>query len=264
MQSNFHAVFKQIVGAEGGFVNDPRDRGGATKYGVTQAVLKAWRRKDVTVDDVMKLSLDEAELIFKTQYWDAVKGDRLPAGIDLLVADTAYNSGAGRAIEFLQRVLDLKVDRVMGEVTLSTAASADATKLIDDYCHERLRFLRTTYGWKTYGNGWTNRVNHAHGVALAMTHMSGDRVAEAAPPLEPMGGTQADHDQKFTKTPSGQAKVVALVGATGTAASDAANQIAPLTDYLPTIKYLFLALTVLGIVAGAYLTISKIKEEDAC
>ena len=255
---NLDTVFKLVVGEEGGFVNDPKDRGGATKYGVTQTTLSAWRRRQASVDDVRNLGLDEAKLIFKAQYWNKIQGDRLPPGLDLAVADVAFNSGTGRAVELLQRALGVKVDRVLGEVTLAKTHDAEVDDLINALCDQRLAFLKTTYGWSRFGKGWSNRVARVRSAALDMAE-PGQPVGLAT--LPPMDGTQADHDQAITRTPSGRAKILAGVGAVGTAATDAAAQVQPLMDYLPTLKWLFVALTLVGIGVTFYTQLTTLREE---
>lgn len=255
---NLDTVFKLVVGEEGGFVNDPKDRGGATKYGVTQTTLSAWRRRQVSVADVKNLQIDEAKLIFRAQYWNKIQGDRLPPGLDLAVADMAFNSGTGRAVGCLQKALGVKVDNVLGEVTLAKAHDSDVEDTINAFCDARLAFLKTTYGWGRFGKGWTNRVSRVRAAALDMAE-PGQPVGLAA--LPPMEGSQADHDQAITRTPSGRAKIMAGVGAIGTAATDAAAQVQPLMDYLPTLKWIFVALTMVGIGVTFYTQLTTLREE---
>lgn len=261
MHSNFDVVFKSLMTSEGGYVNNPKDPGGPTKWGVTQATLASWRGRDVTADDVKALGVDEAKLIFRKQYWDKMNGDELPDGLDLAVTDMAYNSGPGRAATTLQRALNkcghqLVVDGQIGLNTTAAVQQTDVNMLIDAFAAERLAFLRTTKGWNTFGRGWTNRVEsvttQAHGLSMPVKGIA------AVIEQPPMQGSRIDHDVKFTRTVSGQAKITAGLGAMGTAATDAANQIAPLSDYLPTLKWIFVGLTIVGIAIGAWETYNRL------
>ena len=97
--SNYNECLKIILMHEGGYVNHPKDPGGETNLGVTKRVYEEWggtkEMKDLTVEDV--------EPIYKKNYWDKIKGDDLPDGLDLCVFDFGVNAGPGRAAKFLQK-----------------------------------------------------------------------------------------------------------------------------------------------------------------
>lgn len=108
-------ITAEIVRREGGFVNDPDDPGGATKYGVTIHTLRALRGS-ATVADVKALT--EAVAIFKGQYFERPKINQLPAPLQASVYDMQVNAGAN-AIKILQRLtadfgVKLAVDGVLG------------------------------------------------------------------------------------------------------------------------------------------------------
>ena len=110
-------ITAEIVRREGGFVNDPDDPGGATKYGVTIHTLRALRGS-ATVADVKALTEAEAVAIFKGQYFERPKIDQLPAPLQASVYDMQVNAGAN-AIKILQRLtaefgVKLAVDGVLG------------------------------------------------------------------------------------------------------------------------------------------------------
>jgi len=256
--TNFDQAFRILIGHEGKFVNDPDDRGGATKYGVTQKTLSAWRGRPVSVDDVKNLELREAMDIFRQQYWDAVKADRLPSGVDFCVADMAYNSGPGKAAQVLQKALGIKVDGVVGAFTLDAAKKVNAVDLINRFCDARMAFLKTTYGWAKYKNGWTNRVADVRRKSILMSRTG--VVADGSVTDVPV-----DRDSQktsFLATSSGQSKVGVGVGLLGSQASDLADQIMPYADAFTYLKYAFLGLTGVAFLATVYLTIQRFKEED--
>lgn len=128
-------IAREIVAREGGYVNDPDDPGGATKYGVTLATLQRLGIDltgdgRVTVADVRALSPDQAEDIFIRHYFDAPCLGELPAPIQASVFDMYVNAGA-QAIRILQRLLNqmgepVAVDGVLGPQTIAAAHAAAA------------------------------------------------------------------------------------------------------------------------------------------
>ena len=106
MKENFSRSYAAALKEEGGFSNHPKDPGGATMRGVTQRVYDAYRiNKGEYKQSVGRISDFEVRDIFKRQYWDAVKADELPAGVDYAVFDFAINSGPSRAVKELQRIV---------------------------------------------------------------------------------------------------------------------------------------------------------------
>lgn len=159
MRENREKVLDWIGLSEGGYVNHPRDPGGATDRGITQATFDAWNRQhDRPVRPVRGISEAEAREILAAQYLDTVRFDDLPSGVDYAVADYGVNSGPGRAAKVLQRVLGVPDDGVIGTVTLAALAQRDPIDVIGAICQERMRFLRGLRTWDAFGRGWTARV----------------------------------------------------------------------------------------------------------
>ena len=105
--AGFDVILDEIIRREGGFVNDPADRGGATKYGITIGVLRKWRSTTVTVDDVRALTKPEAKEIYRARYILAPRFDRIKdADLRGQVVDYGVNSGPGTAARDLQRAPD--------------------------------------------------------------------------------------------------------------------------------------------------------------
>lgn len=155
---------------EGGatYTNNPKDRGGPTKFGITLVALSEWRGRPCTADDVKALQQPEVRAIYRGKYWDAVKGDQLPAGVDLIVFDAAVNTGRGRAAEQLQTALRLNhVDRIIGSVTLLAVASADPVALVEAIRVQRQAFYRSLDGFPTFGRGWLRRLSSVAHTATA-------------------------------------------------------------------------------------------------
>ena len=159
MRSNRAAALAWIGLSEGGFVNHPKDPGGATDRGITQRTFDAWnKRQGKEPRPVRGISKAEAEAILIAQYFEPVRFDDLPSGLDYAMADYSVNSGPSRAVKELQRILGVGVDGVMGAQTLSAIAARSLPKLIEDLCFARMEFLRRIPTFGTFGRGWRRRV----------------------------------------------------------------------------------------------------------
>ena len=146
------SIAKEIVAREGGYVNDPDDPGGATKYGVT---IHTMRRLGLDLDkngrvdarDVQRLTPDEAEQIFVTHYFDRPRISELPEVLHATVFDMQVNAGT-HAIKILQRLLGkmgipVSVDGQIGPRTIAAArraAEAAPDHLRDAYGIERRNY----------------------------------------------------------------------------------------------------------------------------
>lgn len=159
----------RILEHEGGYVDHPRDPGGATNKGVTIATFRAYVKPNGTVDDLRKLTTEQATIVYKRQYWDKVSADLLPIGVDYAVADFAVNSGPNRAARYLQRALGVPQDGIVGPRTIAAARNAAPDRLINAICDSRLKFLRGLETWSTFGRGWSSRVEGVRSTALADT-----------------------------------------------------------------------------------------------
>jgi lysozyme family protein len=176
MQSNFDAALSAVLKHEGGYVDHPQDPGGATNKGITLATFRRYVKRDGTKADLKKLTTEQASIVYRRQYWDAVLGSELPSGIDYAVFDFGVNSGPARAVRELQKLLGAKVDGVVGPQTLAACRASDADELIIDYCAARFAYLQRLKTWPTFGKGWTARVAGVRMLALKMA---------AGAPLEP-------------------------------------------------------------------------------
>jgi len=166
--ADWNACLAFVLAAEGGYVDDPMDPGGATNLGITLDVLSQWRHSAVTKDDVKNLGRDEAAAIYRTNYWNASRCSDLPAGVDLMVFDASVNTGNGRSAKFLQEALGVAVDGSIGPLTLAAANSKPAAGVIDDLAQLRLAFYQSLPTYHRFGAGWTARVAQVQGHALQM------------------------------------------------------------------------------------------------
>jgi lysozyme family protein len=176
MDGNFDRALAEVLKHEGGFVNHPDDPGGATNRGITIAVYRKWIDKDGTVNDLKKISTAVVAHIYRKHYWNAVRGDDLPPGVDYAVFDFAVNSGVSRASKFLQAVLKVPQDGKIGPATIAAANDGVPDALINQYCDRRLAFLKALRTWATFGRGWGKRVADVRAVALRMVAADHDIV----------------------------------------------------------------------------------------
>jgi lysozyme family protein len=172
MQANFAACFNVTIQLEGWhqFSDDRFDPGGATYSGVTQAVYSAWCRKNGRpIQSVRRMTDDDCRAIYRVQYWDHVRGDDLPAGVDAMLFDDAVNSGPVEAVRILQQALSVPIDGMFGLRTFDALlAVKDRAALINQLAALRLSFWRRLRTWWRFGRGWTRRDHIVDVAALKM------------------------------------------------------------------------------------------------
>lgn len=159
MKANTDQVLAWIGLSEGGYVNHPKDPGGATDRGITQRTYDAWNNaRGRPKLPVRGIGRAEAEQIIFEQYMKPVSFDALPSGLDYAVADFSVNSGPSRAVKVLQRLIGASQDGIVGQQTLAAVRSRDPAELIVAYCQARMTFLEGLETWNTFGKGWQARV----------------------------------------------------------------------------------------------------------
>lgn len=162
----------RVLTHEGGYVDHPSDPGGKTNKGVTQAVYDAYRaRRNLAKRSVKAITDDELQGIYRQQYWDVIRGNDLPPGVDYVVFDGAVNSGPRQSVKWLQRALGFTgkaVDGVVGNVTLNAIAQEeDHDALIERIISRRETFLRALKTWPVFGKGWLKRIRNVKETAQA-------------------------------------------------------------------------------------------------
>ena len=168
MKDNFEQSLKMILHHEGGYVNHPSDPGGRTNLGVTQAVYESWIDRPVTEDEMRSLTVDDVTPIYRRNYWDRVKGDDLPAGVDFAVFDLAVNGGTGRGARMLQKVVGVTQDGGIGPQTLGAVDRMDPVDIIEHYAAQREAFYRRLKTFDTFGRGWLRRNEETRMAAIKM------------------------------------------------------------------------------------------------
>ena len=163
MSNKFSEALEVILHHEGGYVNHPKDPGGMTNMGVTKRVYEEHVRYGVSEHTMQNLTKEDVEPIYKKNYWDRVKGDDLPEGLDLCIFDFAVNAGPGRAAKFIQRLVNTTVDGGIGPNTLKCiddhVKHYGVSTTIDQYQSERQNYYESLSTFETFGRGWTRRVD---------------------------------------------------------------------------------------------------------
>jgi lysozyme family protein len=171
MTVSVETMIEDVIRREGGFVDHPADRGGPTKFGITQAALSRQLGRPATRAEVEALGLEQARQIYRRDYYCGPRIDRLPARIQPFMFDSAVNHGPRRAIGFLQQVCNqagfgqLAVDGVCGPNTLRAAhdaAIAMKAWLVAALVEERRAFYQATVeadpSQAVFLEGWLNRL----------------------------------------------------------------------------------------------------------
>ena len=143
--ANIDKLIPFILKWEGGFVNDPTDRGGATNKGVTLATYEAYcKRKGYprpTVERLKNIPDAHWREIVKTMFWDKWKADDIHSQkVANILVDWVWGSGI-HGIKKPQALLGVKVDGIVGDKTLSAVNFADPEELFDAIYQERVKFL---------------------------------------------------------------------------------------------------------------------------
>mgnify|MGYP006921358890 FL=1 len=147
---SFETAFRFTLGHEGGYVNDVRDPGGETKFGIS--------KRSYPGVDIKSLTLDQAQAIYKRDYWDEASCERMPPKIAIAVFDAAVHHGPKTAIKLLQRALKVADDGEYGRITHGTLQSRDTNETLELLLSERAIYLATCPAWPTYKRGWLKRL----------------------------------------------------------------------------------------------------------
>lgn len=157
--SDFDKGFELVIGVEGGYQSpqqaiDRKDSGGETKFGVC--------KKQYPNVDITNLTIEQAKVIYKRDYWDVVKGDQLPFPLNVFVFDSAVNQGCDAKANFaaqklLQKTLNLQQDGIINVQTIQKAQLADREVMALYMADRALRYTGTR-NFDLNGRGWLKRL----------------------------------------------------------------------------------------------------------
>lgn len=146
----FEQVFDRVLGHEGEYVNNKKDPGGETKWGIS--------KRSFPWVDIKNLTRTGALLIYKKYFWDVLDADKLPDGVIYQLTDYAVNSGIPPAIKALQRTVGAKPDGIWGPKSQESADKTSETDMIMLILAERLELMTSLKNWPDAGKGWARRI----------------------------------------------------------------------------------------------------------
>jgi lysozyme family protein len=142
--SNFRRCLDIVLAYEGGYTEAQGDPSGATQFGVSLSTLRDWRQNQtLAIDDLKKLARDEACEIYRTRYWNVLRCDDLPAGLDLIVFDFGVDATASRSAKALQQVVGAEADGSVGDATLAATKTMPAADVVKELSNRRLEYYRS-------------------------------------------------------------------------------------------------------------------------
>lgn len=147
---DFNIAFDRLIGHEGGYVNDPNDPGGETKWGIS--------KRSYPELDIKNLTREDAKRIYYADFWNQINADALPDGAAFQLFDFAVNSGIETAVRYLQRALDVADDGYFGPISMTAVANTSESDLIMRLSAERLDFMTKLKNWPHHGKGWARRI----------------------------------------------------------------------------------------------------------
>lgn len=160
--SAFDQAFEIVVGHEGGYTDNPKDRGNwdsgvigqgnlkGTKFGISAAAYPNL--------DIVALSLEEAKAIYFADYWTKAGCDLLDPGLALIVFDAAVNNGVGAAVRWLQAAVGVAADGVIGPNTRAAIERANPLEALVEVHGQRMHHMAGLSTWQTFGRGWSRRL----------------------------------------------------------------------------------------------------------
>ena len=146
---NFEQAIERILSHEGGYVNDPRDPGGETQWGISKRSYPHLNIKALTRQDAKK--------IYREDFWNRIHADEMYDGLAFQALDFAVNSGIETAVRKLQLAAGVADDGYWGPVTQAALASRSESDLIMRFVAYRLKYWTKLKGWPAFGAGWANR-----------------------------------------------------------------------------------------------------------
>lgn len=174
-KQNYDESLRRLLVNEGGYGNHPSDPGGPTNFGITLKDYRLYVNKSATAADIRAMKIGEAKTIYRAKYWDALKCDDLPSGVDYSIFDYGVNSGVGRAGKVLRRKLGMPTEDAKGKLlwavtpeVIAAANKVSAFALVSLINNERLSFLKQLRTWPVFGRGWGRRVSEVKTYSLSL------------------------------------------------------------------------------------------------
>lgn len=146
---NFDVAFDRLMGHEQGYVNNPKDPGGETSWGIS--------KRSYPNLNIKKLTREDARKIYRRDFWDRIHADEMYDGVAFQALDFAVNSGIEVAVRKLQLAVGVADDGYWGPVTRKAAQAMAEHRIIMRLIAERMDFQTLLSNWSDAGKGWTHR-----------------------------------------------------------------------------------------------------------
>jgi lysozyme family protein len=154
---SFEEAVALVLRAEGGYIDDPADPGGRTKFGISQRAFPA--------EDIKNMTEARARLLYLAHYWIPIR--TLPPHLRYIVFDAAVNIGVERAVKILQRMAGCVADGKVGPTTCRRAESIS----VEAYLKEREKYYRAVVkirpASQKFLSGWMARLKHVRAAILS-------------------------------------------------------------------------------------------------
>ena len=145
----FQVALDFTLAEEGGYVNNPKDPGGETKFGIS--------KRAYPNEDIKNLTRDRAIELYERDYWNACRCSGMHTAVAMVVFDTAVNCGVGAASRWVQRVAGVTQDGVIRSVTLAALNRIEQQQAVALILRERMFATMQTATWDSFKNGWSSR-----------------------------------------------------------------------------------------------------------
>ena len=161
MELTFDQAFERLIGHEGKFTNDRQDRGNWTTGVIGKGILKGTKYGISAMTypdlDIRNLTLEQAKVIYKRDWWDKINADSLHSAIVFQVWDFAINAGMGTAKRKLQKAVGVAEDGIIGKETLKAIKAIELNDTLLKFNAAKLKHYTSLSTWPRYGKGWTIR-----------------------------------------------------------------------------------------------------------
>jgi len=161
--SNFDFAINHVLKSEGGYINHPNDKGGPTNLGISIAVLSEFRGKQASESDIRTLTISDASIIYKKNYWDALGLDNINnRALAYLIFDQAVNRGVSSSAKQIQSCVNAIQDGKIGKDTIAKInAFNDQKRLCIDFVRKtQIFYCKIVEKQPSQGVfilGWINR-----------------------------------------------------------------------------------------------------------
>lgn len=149
MSEHFTRALNLILDHEGGYVNDPKDPGGETKYGISKRAYPHLSIRDLTKE--------QAAAIYRKDYWNKVRGDSIHPAVAIVAFDIAVNMGVSVAIKMLQHAVDERQDGIFGDKTLAGIKGHASAYIVERMTTARILRYASLPTFNRFGSGWVRR-----------------------------------------------------------------------------------------------------------